>query len=343
MKAFVTGSTGQDGFYLSKFLLDKGYKVYGLVRRSAQSKEIPEGITVVEGDVTDPRIVDVISDISPNEIYHLAAMSHVGESFKIPTTTFDINAKGTLNVLEGAKRCGAKFYQASTSELFGIAPAPQNEKTAFHPRSPYGVAKLAAYWLTVNYREAYNLFACNGILFNHESPLRGENFVTQKIAKGVARIFHGNGENEKITLGNLDAKRDWGHAEDFVRGMWLMLQHEKPDDYVLATGQTYSIRDFLTFAFEVIGIYDWRPYVVTDPKFLRPSEVPELRGDYSKAREILGWEPERTVQDIAQEMVLAAIRTYRRDIESVEAQEDFGSRYLERGPSRANDVRSGCG
>lgn len=341
MKAFLTGVTGQDGFYLSKFLLDKGYKVYGLVRRSAQSKEIPEGITVVEGDVTDPRIVDVISDISPNEIYHLAAMSHVGESFKIPTTTFDINAKGTLNVLEAAKRINAKFYQASTSELFGISPAPQSEKTSFHPRSPYGVSKLAAYWLTVNYREAYNLFACNGILFNHESPLRGENFVTQKIAKGVAKIFHG--ETEKITLGNLDAKRDWGHAEDFVRGMWLMLQHSKPDDYVLATGETCSIRDFLTFAFEVIGIYDWKPYVVTDPKFLRPSEVPELRGDYSKAKEILGWEPERTVRQLAQEMVLAAISAYRRDFDTREAQENLGSWYLEWGSSGTHDVRRRSG
>lgn len=341
MKAFLTGATGQDGFYLSNFLLDKGYKVYGLVRRSAQSKEIPEGITVVEGDVTDPRIVDVISDISPSEIYHLAAMSHVGESFKIPSTTFDINAKGTLNVLEASKRINAKFYQASTSELFGISPAPQNEKTSFHPRSPYGVSKLAAYWITVNYREAYNLFACNGILFNHESPLRGENFVTQKISKGVAKIFHG--ETEKICLGNLDAKRDWGHAEDFVRGMWLMLQHSKPDDYVLATGETYSIRDLLTFAFEVIGIYDWKPYVVTDPKFLRPSEVPELRGDYSKAKEILGWEPERTVRQLAQEMVLAAISAYRRDSEKREPEENIGGWNLEWGSCGTHDVRRRSG
>ena len=336
MKAFISGATGQDGFYLSKFLRDKGYRVYGLVRRSAQSKEVPEGITVVEGDVTDPRVSDVISDISPNEIYHLAAMSHVGESFKIPSTTFDINAKGTLHLLEGAKRVNAKFYQASTSELFGVSPAPQNEKTLFHPRSPYGVSKLAAYWLTVNYREAYNLFACNGILFNHESPLRGENFVTQKIAQGVAKIFHG--ENYKITLGNLEAKRDWGHAEDFVRGMWLMLQHSKPDDYVLATGETHSIRDFLTLAFEVIGIYDWKPYVVTDPKFLRPAEVHELCGDYSKAKETLGWEPERTVKDIAQEMVIGAIRAYRRNLDEREAQENLGSWDMERGQSGTDDV-----
>jgi GDPmannose 4,6-dehydratase len=307
MKAFVTGVTGQDGHYLTDLLLDKGYDVYGLVRRTSQPKEIPDCI-VIEGDVTDPSVIRVVEKIKPDEIYHLGALTHVGDSFKVPKSTIDVNTLGTLNLLEAAKSVGSKFYQASTSELFGISPSPQNEGTKFHPRSPYGISKLAAYWLTVNYRESYGLFTCNGILFNHESPLRGKDFVTQKIAEGVARIYHGL--DEKIVLGNLDAKRDWGHAKDFVRGMWLMLQG-RPDDFVLATGETHSIRDFLNLAFAHVGINHWEKLVEVNPKFIRPAEVPELCGDYSKAKTLLGWEPSYTFPQLVEEMVSAALRRYR--------------------------------
>lgn len=307
MKAFLTGCTGQAGHYLSKFLLAKGYEVYGLVRRTSQPKDIPQGITVVEGDVTDPFIGQVIFDIWPDEIYHLAAMSHVGESFKIPHTTFDVNAVGTLNVLEGARRINAKFYQASTSELFGSTPPPQNELTPFHPRSPYGVSKLAAYWLTVNYREAYGLYAVNGILFNHESPLRGHDFVTQKVARYCAQVRLFNSSEympytEPLKLGNVYAKRDWGHAEDFVEGMWLMMQQPKPDDYVLATGKSRTVRQLLDVAFNHIGISDWTPYVEVDPSLFRPADVDHLCGDASKAKSI-GWTPKRSFESMIHEMI----------------------------------------
>lgn len=305
MRAFITGVSGQDGRYLTKFLLIKGYDVYGLVRRHAQQQEIPEGITVVEGDVTDHNIVQIIEKIDPDEIYNLAAMSHVGESFNIPHTTFEINACGTLNVLEGARRVNAKFYQASTSELYGSTPPPQNELTPFHPRSPYGVAKLAAYWLTVNYREAYGLYAVNGILFNHESPLRGHDFVTQKVARYCSLVLKHGGYWEKLKLGNLDAKRDWGHAEDFVEGMWLMMQQPKPDDYVLATGVSRTVRQLLDEAFSHIGVTDWTPYVEVDPSLFRPSDVDSLCGDASKVRAI-GWEPKYTFAGMITEMIDAA-------------------------------------
>lgn len=306
MKAFITGVTGQDGHYLAKLLLKKGYRVYGLVRRASQERSIPSGIDVVEGDVTDPSVGNAIVDIWPNEIYHLAAMSHVGESFKIPRTTFEINALGTLNVLEGARSTGAKFYQASTSELFGASAPPQSETTPFHPRSPYAVAKLAAYWLTVNYREAYGLYAVNGILFNHESPLRGADFVTQKVAQYCARLYSEYpGAVGKLKLGNLDAVRDWGHAEDFARGMWLMLRQAGPDDYVLATGIPRSVRELLDTAFRLIGIPDWTPYVESDPMLFRPADVDCLCGDASKARAI-GWEPTHTFEQMIGEMIDAA-------------------------------------
>jgi GDPmannose 4,6-dehydratase len=310
MKSFITGCDGQDGHYLSKFLLEKKYEVYGLVRRSAQEKHIPEGIKTVEGDVTDQNIIRTIEKIDPDEIYNLAAMSHVGESFKIPHTTFEINACGTLNVLEGARLRSSKFYQASSSELFGNSLPPQNEKTPFYPRSPYAVSKLAAYWATVNYRESYGLFAVNGILFNHESPLRGNDFVTQKVARFIASrfILPYDGDhvpNDKLYLGNLDAKRDWGHAEDFVEGMWLMMQQPNPSDYVLATGISRSVRGLLDVAFKYIGVNDWTPYVESDPSLFRPSDVNSLCGDASKAREI-GWEPKKTFEQTIAEMIDAA-------------------------------------
>jgi len=339
MRAFITGVTGQDGYYLSKLLLEKGYEVYGLVRRTAQPKDIPEGIHVVNGDVTDPGIINEVVTIEPDEIYNLAAMSFVWESFKIPKTTFDINAIGALNMLEAARLIGCKIYQASTSELYGASPPPQNEKTPFYPRSPYGVSKLAAYWLTVNYREAYSLFAVNGILFNHESPKRGIEFVTQKVAdycakaKSIAILnstdlqsvlnatdflseknskYHASLNKYrlgKLKLGNLDAIRDWGHAKDFVEGMWLMMQQEKPDDYVLATGTAHTIRDLLTCAFSHIGISDWTPYVEIDPKFYRPAEVEALIGDSTKARKI-GWKPKYSFEQLVKEMIDAKIASY---------------------------------
>ena len=299
MRAFITGTTGQDGIYLSEFLLDKGYTVYGLVRRTSQRHYLPKGVIRIDGDVTDPGVCRVIADTGPDEIYHLAAMSHVGESFKIPRATFDVNTLGTLNVLEAAKMCGAKIYQASTSELFGSSKPPQSEETAFHPRSPYGVSKIAAYWLTVNYREAYGLFASNGILFNHESPIRGEDFVTRKVCKYVASLSRNPGD---LVLGNLDAQRDWGHASDFVEAMWLILQQEKPGDYVVATGEVRSVRDLLDTAFACIGIDDWTPYVKTDKKYLRPSDVDCLIGDASKIR-ALGWKPKYTFNQMIKEMV----------------------------------------
>ena len=311
MKAFISGCTGQDGYYLSEFLIEKGYEVWGLVRRTSQSKEIPEGIKVLNGDVTDPAIINEILKIKPDEIYNLAAMSFVWESFKIPKTTFDINALGALNMLEAARLCKCKIYQASTSELYGAIPPPQDEKTPFYPRSPYGVSKLAAYWLTVNYREAYSLFACNGILFNHESPRRGIEFVTQKVASYCAELsFHPHdwSFDEKLVLGNLDVIRDWGHAKDYVKGMWLIMQHE-PGDYVLATGEGRTIRDLLDVAFGYIG-EDWTKFVKTDTKYYRPTEVEALIGDATKANKI-GWKPEYTFDKMIKEMIDAKIASYR--------------------------------
>jgi len=321
MRAFITGCTGQDGYYLTKLLLEKGYEVYGLVRRTAQPKDIPEGIHIVNGDVTDPSIINEVVAIEPDEIYNLAAMSFVWESFKIPKTTFDINAIGALNMLEAARLIGCKIYQASTSELYGSSPPPQNEKTPFYPRSPYGVSKLAAYWLTVNYRESYSLFAVNGILFNHESPKRGIEFVTQKVADYCSSLFVNHkhfitnevfmecANAEKLQLGNLSAIRDWGHAKDFVEGMWLMMQQDEPDDYVLATGEGRTIRELLDVAFKHIGIYDWTPYIEIDPKFYRPAEVESLIGDSTKARKI-GWEPKYTFETMIKEMIDAKIASY---------------------------------
>jgi len=299
MKALITGITGQDGHYLSDLLNDKGYEVFGLVRRSSQPRSIP-GCEVIEGDVTDPGLS--LPDV--DEVYHLAAQSHVGLSFKTPHDTIRTNLNGTLNMLEHARKTKAKFYQASTSELFGSTPPPQNELSMMHPRSPYGVSKLASYWLTINYREAYGMDTYNGILFNHESPLRGDDFVTQKICRGLADIKAG--KTDHIKLGNMAARRDWGHAKDYVRGMWQMMSWE-PGEYVLATGKTHAIIDFLDLAFDCALMGSAFDYVRKDESLYRPAEVECLCGDPSKA-EANGWVREYTFEDMVKEMVDAALK-----------------------------------
>ena len=361
--ALITGITGQDGAYLAEFLLNKGYEVHGIKRRTSlfnteridhlykDPHEENVKFFLHYGDLTDStNLIRLIQEIQPDEIYNLAAQSHVKVSFETPEYTANADALGTLRILEAIRLLNlenkVRFYQASTSELFGkVQEIPQKETTPFYPRSPYGVAKLYAYWITVNYREAYNIFACNGILFNHESPIRGETFVTRKITRGLTRIIYGL--DNCIYIGNLNAKRDWGHAKDFIRGMWLMLQQDKPDDYVLATGKNISIRDFIIEAGNKIGLIiefkgrgvDERGIVIdinedklilklksivgeflseivygvrklkgktiikVDPKYFRPTEVDILLGDYSKAKEKLGWEPEYTIEDLIKEMI----------------------------------------
>ena len=304
MRALITGISGQDAWYLSQFLLGKGYGVIGTRRGTEEQAESPAGVTVVYGDVTDAICIRELCDVyRPTEVYNLAAVTHVGDSFSAMASCFQINATGCANVLDAAARVGAKFYQASTSELFGDTPPPQSEASEMRPRSPYAVAKLSSYWLTKNYRER-GVFAVNGILFNHESPRRGGGFVTQKVCRAVAAIK--KGEADHVTLGNLDAMRDWGHAEDYVRGMWMMLQQDKPDDYVLATGEMRSIRDLCSTAFGHVGL-DYRDYVRTSPEFFRPLEVERLCGDPSKMRAI-GWEPRITFDTMIKEMVDAAMR-----------------------------------
>lgn len=302
--ALITGVTGQDGSYLAELLLDKGYTVHGLIRRSSsfnteridhiyQGPEEPERSFVLHhADLTDGvALVNLLRDIQPDEVYNLGAQSHVRVSFDAPLYTGDVTGLGTIRLLEAVRASGiqTRIYQASSSEMFGASPPPQNEKTPFHPRSPYSVAKVYAYWATVNYREAYDMFAVNGILFNHESPRRGETFVTRKITRGVARIKAGL--QDRLHLGNLDAIRDWGYAPEYVDAMWRMLQCDTPDDYVVATGEGVSVRQFLEFAFEHAGL-DWAEHVRYDPKYERPSEVDALIGDASKAEELLGWKPE---------------------------------------------------
>jgi GDPmannose 4,6-dehydratase len=303
MRALVTGVHGQDGRYLSDYLLWLGYEVTGLSRRTSAVRPNLD-FCVMECDITDASAVALVMDkVRPDEVYNLAAQSHVGASFGSPLGTFAVNAMGAMNVLQAAGKVGAKFYQASTSELFGTEPSPQSETTKFHPRSPYGISKLAAYWATVNYREAYGMFTSNGILFNHESPIRGADFVTQKVCRHVASVVHGN--TQKLILGNLDARRDWGHARDYVRAMHLMLQHG--GDYVVATGQSHSVRDLCSAAYSSAGL-DWNEWVATDPKFERPSEVPDLRGDPSRM-EALGWKREYDFSSLIGEMVDHAIQT----------------------------------
>ena len=328
-KAFLTGITGQDGSYLAEFLLSKGYEVHATLRRNSTftSQRIDKilgdpNLKIYHGDLCDSSNINrLLSRIEPEEIYNLGAQSHVGVSFEVPEYTAETTGLGVLRILDAIRDLGisTKFYQASTSELFGGFPetAPQNEQTPFYPKSPYGVAKLYAYWMTVNYREAYNIHASNGILFNHESPRRGETFVTKKITKAVARIKKGT--QSELRLGNLDAKRDWGHARDYVEAMWLMLQQEKPGDYVIATGETYSVRDFVTHAFAIVEIeLTWegvglkelgidgktgRTLVRVDEKYFRPTEVDLLWGNSSRARKELNWKPKYDFETLVREMV----------------------------------------
>lgn len=315
--ALVTGILGQDGPYLAKLLIEKGYKVYGLIRRYSNPSfsnldfvGVTKDINFVEGDLTDESsLINVIKNIRPDEVYNLAAQSFVGSSWEQAKLTTEVNALGVLYLLNSLKYFSptSKFYQASTSEMFGLANDDgfQSEQTQFHPRSPYGVAKVYAYWMTVNFRESYNMFTANGILFNHESPIRGIQFVTRKITDGVARIKLGL--QDELRLGNLDASRDWGFAGDYVEAMYLMLQQETPDDYVVATGETHTVREFVTAAFKSAGIEDWERYVKMDPRFQRPAEVPHLRGKVDKAKTKLNWTPKVSFDQLVEMMVKADI------------------------------------
>jgi GDPmannose 4,6-dehydratase len=316
-RALITGITGQDGSYLAELLLEKGYEVHGLIRRSSsintrridhiyEDPHQPDRRLVLHyGDMSDAsRLARMVDEVRPREVYNLAAQSHVKVSFEAPEYTSDVDALGTLRLLEAIYHCdkSIRFYQASTSELFGSAPPPQNELTPFHPRSPYGVSKTFAYWITVNYREAYGMFGSNGILFNHESPRRGETFVTRKITRAVARIVAGR--QDTVYLGNLDAKRDWGYAPDYVNAMWMMLQQSQPLDLVFSTGEQHSVREFAKLAFDGVGL-DWENFVRIDPAYLRPAEVDTLLGDSTKARMLLGWKPSTTFQELVALMVEA--------------------------------------
>ena len=342
MKAIIFGITGQDGSYLAELLLEKGYEVVGITRRVSvptlnRITHILPKIKIIEGDITDAfSVSNVIKEEAPDEIYNLAAQSHVGTSFKQPSLTWDVTAGGVLNILEAIRYSGRKddikFYQASSSEMFGknynlregLAEMIkyQDEKTPFMPQSPYAIAKLAAHHLVRNYRDSYGIFACSGILFNHESERRGEKFVTRKITKWIGEFVASGMDTEfpALRLGNLDAKRDWGHAEDYVRGMWEMVQHETPNDYVVATGETHSVREFLDIAFRHIGIDDWDDFVVIDPEFYRPAEVDYLLGIPAKAKRVLGWKPEISFQKLVERMVdsdVEAARLQRPDLQRV--------------------------
>ena len=314
--ALITGITGQDGSYLAELLLEKGYEVWGIIRRSSNFntqridhifKDVHQKenkLQLVYGDLSDASSIGaIIRKIMPDEVYNLAAQSHVKVSFEIPEYTADITAMGSLRILEAIRQfCPkAKYYQASSSEMYGkVKETPQSEKTPFHPRSPYGVSKVFSYWITKNYRESYDMFACNGILFNHESPRRGETFVTKKITKAIAKIKAG--KQKKLYLGNLDAKRDWGYAKDYVEAMWLMLQQEKPDDYVIATGETHSVKEFLEEAFNLVGL-KWEDYVEIDQRYFRPAEVDLLIGNPKKAKEKLNWEPKTKFKELVKIML----------------------------------------
>jgi len=320
-RALITGITGQDGSYLAELLLGKGYEVHGIIRRAStfnterlehlyQDAHL-RGVRLFlhYGDLSDSvNLVKLLHELKPDELYHLGAQSHVRVSFDIPEYTADITGVGTIRILEAIRETGARlrFYQASSSEMFGkVTEIPQRETTPFHPRSPYGVAKVFSYWATVNYRESYDMHASNGILFNHESPRRGETFVTRKITRAVAYIKAGL--QEKLYLGNLDAKRDWGYAKEYVEAMWLMLQQDKPDDYVIATGETHSVKEFCEEAFGCAGL-DWNKYVEIDNRYFRPAEVDILIGDSSKAKKILGWKPKTTFKQLVHLMVDADMR-----------------------------------
>jgi GDPmannose 4,6-dehydratase len=313
-KAFITGITGQDGSYLAEFLLGKGYGVYGMVRRASfqrfdRIEHILDRVEITEGDLTDQSSLDdAIKTIAPDEVYNLASQSFVPTSWNQPVLTADVTGTGVTRMLEAIRKHkpDSKFYQASTSEMFGkVRETPQSEMTPFYPRSPYGVAKVYAHWITINYRESYNIFACSGICFNHESPRRGLEFISRKVTDGVARIKLGLAD--QLKLGNLEARRDWGYAKDFVEAMWLMLQQDQPEDYVIATGVSHSVRDLVDTAFNYVGL-PTEPYVVIDPKLFRPAEVDILVGDPSKARANLGWMPTSSFKEMIHTMVEADLK-----------------------------------
>lgn len=326
-KALITGVSGQDGSYLAELLLDKGYEVHGIVRRASvfntqRIDHLHRGVSpdpnfyLHYGDLCDSsNLFTIVGDVRPDEIYNLAAQSHVRVSFDMPEYTAEVDAVGTLRLLDAIRRCDipdCRFYQASTSEMFGkVHEIPQRETTPFHPRSPYGVAKVYSYWIVNNFRESYNMHASNGILFNHESPRRGENFVTRKVTIGLARIKHGL--QKQLVMGNLDAKRDWGFAKEYVEAMWLMLQQDTPDDYVIATGETYSVRHFIEEAFRYAGL-DWQEFVTTDERYHRPAEVDVLIGDASKAYKQLGWKPKTSFAELVRLMVDADMELVRREV-----------------------------
>lgn len=333
-KALITGCTGQDGSYLTEFLLDKGYQVHGLKRRASSFNtdrvdhifrdfhEVDNRFFLHYADLTDgSSLASLLHELEPDEIYNLGAQSHVKVSFDVPEFTGNVVALGTLRLLEAMRLTGVKcrFYQASSSEMFGSAPPPQSETTVFHPRSPYACAKVFGHDITVNYRESYGIHASSGILFNHESPRRGETFVTRKITRAVARIKHG--VQNKLFLGNMDAKRDWGYAPDYVQAMWLMLQQEKPDDYVIGTGEAHTVREFVELAFSCANL-DWHQYVEVDPRYFRPAEVDYLLADVSKARNALGWEPTVTFTQLVRIMVEA-------DLKELEARLKGGSEAIQ--------------
>jgi len=322
-RALITGITGQDGSYLAELLLGKGYEVHGIVRRAStfntgridhlfqDPHEAGARLHLHYGDLANSeQLTNVVYNIRPDEIYNLGAQSHVKVSFDMPEYTGEVTGMGVTRLLEAIRRSGitTRFYQASSSELYGDSPAPQSELTSFRPRSPYAAAKLYAYWMTANYREGYNLWACNGILFNHESPRRGPTFVTRKITMGVAAILAG--KQDKLYLGNLEAKRDWGYAPDYVEAMWMMLQQERPDDFVIGTGEVRTVKEFVQAAFDHVGL-DWREHVVVDPRYYRPTEVSHLLADASKAKNQLGWSPRVTFKDLVRIMVDYDVRALR--------------------------------
>lgn len=352
--AFITGIGGQDGSYLAEFLLSKGYLVRGMIRRASLPNEKriehldiygqhPDSpYYTIYGDLSDSNSIrNALEEVKPDEIYNLGAQSHVGISFQNPESTIDFNLIGTLRILEAIRDMGlnCRFYQASSSEMFGISAPPQNEETAMLPQSPYGISKLGAYHLTRMYRNAYGIFASNGILFNHESPRRGWNFVTKKITKEIANIIVG--EKKKMVLGNLDAKRDWGYSKEYVEAMWRILQHEKPDDFVIATNETHTVRDFVQEAFSVLGL-NWEDFVELNDKYKRPAEVPALLGDYSKAKRILGWEPKTKFKDLVKMMVISDIKEKLKQtglvpIDGTEKSDEF---YLEKGRDIAKSLNN---
>ena len=330
-KAFLTGITGQDGSYLAEFLLNKGYEVHGLIRRASTFNT--DRIDHLYRDFHDPnaklflhygdlsvsgQLMDLLHSIAPSEIYHLGAQSHVRVSFDMPEYTADITGLGTLRILEAIRKTGikTKFYQASSSEMFGAAPPPQSEKTIFQPRSPYAAAKVYAYYIAQNYRDAYGIFASNGILFNHESPRRGETFVTRKVTRAATQIKLGL--KDKLYLGNLEAKRDWGFAGDYVEAMWLMLQQDKPDDFVIATGETYSVREFVKRVFTKLDL-DYNKHVVVDKRYFRPTEVDVLLGDSTKAKKVLGWQPKVTFDKLIDMMIAADLELAKKEKTLVDA------------------------